>query len=51
MTSKEIEDKIVELFGNGQNIYIINDNVLKEFRPDIIIAQGICEVFHHSQKK
>ena len=44
MSSKEIDDKIVELFGNGQNIYIINDDVLKESRPDIIIAQGICEV-------
>ena len=44
MSSKEIDDKIVELFRNGQNIYIINDDVLKESRPDIIIAQGICEV-------
>ena len=44
MTSKEIDDKIVELFDNGQNLYIINDNVLKETRPDIIITQRICEV-------
>ena len=44
MSSKEIEDKVVELFGNGQNIYIISEDVLKESRPDIIIAQGICEV-------
>jgi len=44
MSSKEIDDKIVELFGNGKDIYIINDRILKELRPDIIIAQGICEV-------
>src|SRR5919112_1428235 len=44
MSSKEIDDKIVELFSNGKNIYIINDNLLKELRPDIIVAQGICEV-------
>ena len=44
MSSKEIDDKIVELFDNGQNLYIINDKILKEARPDIIIAQGICEV-------
>ena len=44
MSSKEIDDKIVELFGNGKDIYIVNDNILKELRPDIIIAQGICEV-------
>ncbi len=44
MSSKEIDDKIVTLFGNGKDIYIVNDNLLKELRPDIIIAQGICEV-------
>ena len=44
MSSKEIDDKIVELFGNGKDIYIVNDTILKELRPGIIIAQGICEV-------
>ena len=44
MSSKEIDDKIVELFSNGKDIYLINDNLLKELRPDVIVAQGICEV-------
>lgn len=44
MSSKEIDEKILELFLNGRDIYIINDIVLKELRPDIIVAQGICEV-------
>jgi iron complex transport system substrate-binding protein len=44
MSSKEIDNKIVELFRNRKDIYVINDNLLKELRPDIIIAQGICEV-------
>jgi iron complex transport system substrate-binding protein len=44
MSSKEIDDKIIELFSNGKDIYIVNDNILKELKPDIIIAQGICEV-------
>jgi iron complex transport system substrate-binding protein len=44
MSSKEIDDKIVESFRNGNGIYIINDNILKESRPDLIVAQGICEV-------
>jgi iron complex transport system substrate-binding protein len=39
MSSKEIDNKIVELFSSGKDIYII-----KELRPDIIVAQGICEV-------
>ena len=44
MSSKEIDNKIVELVSNGKDIYIINDQFLKALKPDIIIAQGICEV-------
>ncbi len=44
MSSKEIDDKIVELFSSGKDIYIVNDEILKELKPDIIVAQGICEV-------
>ena len=44
MSSKEIDNKIVELFNNGKDIYIINDRILKELKPDLIVAQGICEV-------
>jgi len=44
MSSKEIDDKIVELFSNGKDIYFINDEILKELKPDLIVAQGICEV-------
>ena len=44
MSSKEIDNKIVELVSNGKDIYIINDHFLKELKPDIIIAQGMCEV-------
>ena len=44
MSSKEIDNKIVELFGNGNDIYIVNEEILKELKPDLIVAQGICEV-------
>ncbi len=44
MSSKKIDDKIVELFGNGKDIYIINEKILRELKPDLIVAQGICEV-------
>ena len=44
MSSKEIDNKIVELFGNGKDIYIVNDEIIKELKPDLIVAQGICEV-------
>jgi iron complex transport system substrate-binding protein len=44
MSSKEIDNKIGELFGNKKDIYIINEKILRELKPDLIVAQGICEV-------
>jgi iron complex transport system substrate-binding protein len=44
MTSKEIDNKIVELFRKGMDIYLVNDKVLRDLKPDLIVAQGICEV-------
>ena len=44
MNSKEIDGKIVELIQSGMDIYVIDDQRLKEAKPDIIIAQGVCEV-------
>jgi iron complex transport system substrate-binding protein len=44
MTSNEIDKKIVDLFRNGSDIYVLKDHVLKDLKPDLIVAQGICEV-------
>jgi iron complex transport system substrate-binding protein len=44
MISEEIDNKIVGLMKTGGDIYIINDQKLKEAKPDLIIAQGVCEV-------
>ena len=44
MTSKEIDNKIASLMRSGEDIYIIDDQKLKESKPDLIIAQGVCEV-------
>jgi iron complex transport system substrate-binding protein len=44
MNSKEIDQKIIELIQSNRNIYLINDEKLREAKPDLIIAQGICEV-------
>jgi len=35
----------------GQNIYVIDDEKLKKSRPDIIIAQGTCDVCAPSAKR
>ena len=44
MDSKDIDNKIVELMQSGRDIYVLNDDTLREAKPDLIIAQGLCEV-------
>jgi iron complex transport system substrate-binding protein len=44
MNSKEVDQKIVELMQSGRDIYLIDDKKLREANPDLIIAQGVCEV-------
>jgi iron complex transport system substrate-binding protein len=44
MNSKEIDQKIIELMHSNRDIYLINDEKLREAKPDLIIAQGLCEV-------
>ena len=44
MTSHEIDNKVVQLVQTGQDIYILDEQVLKKANPDLIVAQGICEV-------
>ena len=44
MTANEIDKKIVELMHSGKDIYIVDENTLKKVSPDLIIAQGLCEV-------
>ncbi len=44
MSSEEIDAKIRELAKGMKDIYIIDTEMLKELKPDIIVAQGLCEV-------
>ncbi len=44
MTGKEIDEKIVELVRSGGDIYVVDDKRLKEANPELIVAQGLCEV-------
>jgi iron complex transport system substrate-binding protein len=44
LTSREIDDKIGGLMRVAGDIYLIDDQKLKEAKPDLIIAQGVCEV-------
>ncbi|MDQ3887670.1 MAG: cobalamin-binding protein [Thermoproteota archaeon] len=44
MTGRQIDNKIVELMHSGKDIYIVDENTLKRVSPDLIVAQGLCEV-------
>jgi len=44
MSSKQIDDKIMELTNAGQEIYSLDEKNLIASRPDLIISQDICEV-------
>ena len=44
MSGKEIDAKIVELGRSGSDIYSVDEKLLKKADPDLIIAQGLCEV-------
>ncbi len=44
LTGRQIDAKIVELMRSGNDIYIVDDKVLKKANPDLIVAQGLCEV-------
>ncbi len=44
MTSMEIEEKIQELSRLQNDYFIIDFELLREIRPDLIISQGLCEV-------
>src|SRR5215212_188168 len=44
MSSKQIDQKMIELLRSGGDIYAIDENKLRRGRPDLIIAQGTCEV-------
>lgn len=44
MSSREIDDKIVELMKEGKEIYKLDEEKLKHAKPELIISQDTCEV-------
>ncbi len=44
ITARDIDNKVVELIRSGKDIYILDENALKRANPDLIVAQGLCEV-------
>ncbi len=44
LTSEEIDNMIVQLVRQGKDIYVVDDAALRKANPDLIVAQGLCEV-------
>jgi iron complex transport system substrate-binding protein len=44
MTSYEIDKEVSSLTHSGKDIYILDEQILKMANPDLIVAQGLCEV-------
>jgi iron complex transport system substrate-binding protein len=44
MTGREVDNKIGELMRSGKDIYIVDEKTLKRVSPNLIVAQGLCEV-------
>ena len=43
-SSLEIDKSVKSLLQNSLSIYAINENVLKDLKPDLIITQSQCDV-------
>ncbi len=44
MTSKEIDESVLDWVSKGKSIYEIDEPLLRRLRPDLIITQELCEV-------
>jgi iron complex transport system substrate-binding protein len=44
LTSRAIDDAVLERVTKGKSVYQINEQLLKSLAPDLIITQELCEV-------
>lgn len=44
MTSRQIDEKILEIVKNNQDLFIVKEDILRKLNPDLIISQGTCAV-------
>jgi iron complex transport system substrate-binding protein len=44
MTSRDIDQWVSERMRNGQGLYTIDEERLREAAPDVILTQGLCDV-------
>lgn len=51
MNSKEIDNQITNMVQSGSDIYIVDEQVLRNASPDLIVAQGLCDVCSPTTKE
>ena len=51
MSSKEIDKQVVELMHSSGDIYLVDEQALKKADPDLIVAQGLCDVCSPATKE
>ena len=44
MTASEIDAAVSGQLASGGNLYVVDENLLCELRPDLIVTQGLCQV-------
>jgi iron complex transport system substrate-binding protein len=44
MTQREIDEAVAERLRNGQSLYQVDEHLLRDLHPDIIITQDLCQV-------
>ena len=49
-SSKEVDGQVKSILQNALSVYYINEDLLKELKPDIILTQSQCEVCAVSEK-
>src|SRR5690348_4636187 len=44
LPSRAIDERVKELLGRGEPLYEIDEPLLRELRPDLIVTQAQCDV-------
>jgi iron complex transport system substrate-binding protein len=44
MTLHEIDDAVSERLGRGESLYVVDETLLREIAPDLIVTQSLCQV-------
>src|SRR5574342_60088 len=51
MSSNEIDSQITKMMQSDGEIYILDEQVLKKSNPDLVVAQGLCDVCSPATKE